>query len=61
IRLVEEEGFALKTYPLFYSDERTDAQGNGPAVIRAFRPELCDARLVRKTDGWYAELERAGA
>lgn len=57
---MKEQGFALKTYPLFFSGERIDKQGNGPAMIRGFRPELSDARLVRRSDGWYAEIERAG-
>jgi len=31
IRLVEEEGYTLKTFPMEYSDERKAEDGSGPA------------------------------
>ena len=33
IRLIEEEGYKLRTFPMEYSDEDHDDEGNGPAKI----------------------------
>lgn len=54
IRLVEEEGYELKTFPMFFSDENQDRNGEGPAKIKGFTPELTTKRLVRDGDAWYA-------
>lgn len=54
IRLIEEEGYVLKTFPMFHSDERQDRDGEGPATIKGFVPELTSKRLVRDGDAWYA-------
>ena len=40
IRLVEEEGYTLKTFPMEYSDARKGEDGIGPATIAGFTPEL---------------------
>lgn len=54
IRLVEEEGYTLKTFPMEYSDARKDEQGVGPATIKGFTPKLSDRTLKKIGDGWYA-------
>ncbi len=54
IRLVEEEGYELKTFPMILSDEIRDVDPDGPAKIRGFRSELATKRLVRDGDAWYA-------
>ncbi len=54
IRLIEEEGYSLKTFPMIYSDERHDKDGVGPAKIKGFVPELA-ARILDRVGGkWYA-------
>ena len=54
VRLVEEDGYALKTFPMEYSDARKDDHGEGPATIKGFTPKLSDRTLRRIGDGWYA-------
>lgn len=54
VRLVEEDGYTLKTFPMEYSDARKDENGVGPATISKFTPELSDRMLRRIGDGWYA-------
>lgn len=54
IRLVEEEGYSLKTFPIIYSDERKDENGIGPATIKGFVPELTSKSLKRVGGKWYA-------
>ena len=54
IRLVEEEGHSLKTFPMTYSDERKDEHGLGPAKIKGFVPELTSKILKRVGAKWYA-------
>jgi 5-methylcytosine-specific restriction enzyme A len=53
IRLVEEEGYALKTFPMRYSqaDETDDVS---PTKIGGFTPTLSDKKLLRVGDNWYA-------
>ena len=55
VRLVEEEGYALKTFPILYSDERRDERGRGPAKIKGFVPELTPKVLRRVGSQWYAD------
>lgn len=55
IRLVEEEGYALKTFPLLYSNERRDEHGRGPAKIKGFVPEMTTKVLRRVGSEWYAD------
>ncbi|HEC75089.1 MAG TPA: HNH endonuclease [Methylophaga aminisulfidivorans] len=54
IRLIEEEGYELQTFPLIYSDANKDEEGIGPAKIEGFVPEL-SKKLLKKVGGkWYA-------
>lgn len=53
IRLVEEEGYTLKTFPMIYSE--VEEEGDvGPARIEGFVPDLATRSLVRVGNGWYA-------
>lgn len=54
IRLVEDEGYTLKTFPMEYSDARKDEHGIGPATIKGFTPQLSDRILKKIGDAWYA-------
>ena len=54
IRLVEEEGYQLKTFPIIYSDANKDENGVGPARIKGFTPKLSDKSLKKIGNSWYA-------
>lgn len=54
IRLIEEEGYQLKIFPITYSDSNKDENGIGPAKIKGFSPELTEKSLKRVGDSWYA-------
>ena len=54
IRLVEEEGYKLKTFPIYYSDDNKDDKGFGPAKIAGFEPELEERFLVQIKNEYYA-------
>ena len=54
VRLVEEEGYTLKTFPMEYSDARKDEHGIGPATIKGFTPELSERTVKQIGNGWYA-------
>lgn len=54
IRLVEEQGYTLLTFPIIYSDELRGENGLGPAKIKGFDPTLTQRSLVRVGDNWYA-------
>lgn len=54
IRLIEEEGYKLKTFPMKYSDVNRDEDGVGPAKIDGFTPELTSKHLKRVSNSWYA-------
>lgn len=58
IRLIEEKGYKLKTYPLEYmaAYEGKDA----PARIRRFIPKLTDKKLVHIGKNWYASIGTQG-
>jgi 5-methylcytosine-specific restriction protein A len=61
VRLVADEGYALKTFPMQWSDARKDGEGHGPPVIGGFTPVLTDRGLMRVGDDWYAtDLTDAG-
>lgn len=49
IRLVEEEGYSLKTFPMEYS--RTE---NGKPKIKSFTPELMIKNIINIGSNWYA-------
>ncbi|MGD1046653.1 MAG: HNH endonuclease [Bacteroidota bacterium] len=53
IRLVEDDGFQLFTFPMEYSDER-EGKGEGPATIGRFTPILTQKYAVRIGSRWYA-------
>lgn len=54
VRLIEEEGYVLYTFPMKHSSELRNAEGIGPAKIAGFTPELTRRSLVRASSKWYA-------
>lgn len=54
IRLIEEEGYTLQTFPIIYSGVYKDEHGVGPAKIAGFIPKLEQKSLVRVSNKWYA-------
>lgn len=54
LRLVQEEGYQLKTFSIQYSDKKKDKDGIGPSAIGNFTPKLEDAELVVLDGEWYA-------
>jgi 5-methylcytosine-specific restriction protein A len=53
VRLVEEEGYRLKTFPMEYEKAYVDDIAS-PAKIKGFTPVLHDRGLLRIDSGWYA-------
>ena len=60
IRLIEEEGYQLKTFPIIYSDANKDEEGLGPAKLEDFIPELTLKSLKKVGNGWYASDDVIG-
>lgn len=58
IRLVKEEGYKLKTFPMEYSEENKDVDGIGPAKIGGFTPEIKKKELIRVGEDWYASDDK---
>ena len=54
IRLVEEHGYKLLTFPMIFSDELKNENGIGPARIKGFDPVLTQKSLIRVGGNWYA-------
>ena len=54
IRLIEDEGYILKTFPIKHSYANKDENGIGPAKIKSFTPKLDRKYLKREGDKWYA-------
>lgn len=54
IRLIDEEGYKLQTFPIVFSDDYQDEHGSGPSKIKRFEPVLTDKKLKRVGQGWYA-------
>jgi 5-methylcytosine-specific restriction protein A len=54
IRLVDKEGYTLKTFPMEYSDARKSKDGIGPATIGGFTPTLSVRTLSKIGNVWYA-------
>ncbi len=53
IRLIEEEGYLLKTFPMEYTTaDENDPEA--PAKIKGFTPELSDKKLIRDENCWFA-------
>lgn len=55
IRLVEEEGYQLKTFPMQFSDENQDENGRGPAKIKGFVPLLTNREQRKVGKVWFAD------
>ena len=53
IRLIEEEGYQLKTFPMGYTTADESDQ-EAPAKIKGFTPELSDKKLIRIENCWFA-------
>lgn len=53
IRLIEEEGYQLKTFEMRYS-KASEEDGTGPAKIDGFTPELQEKSLKKIGNCWYA-------
>lgn len=54
IRLVEERGYQLKTFPQKKSDSNKDQNGVSPPKIGSFDPTLTNKFLIRVGDNCYA-------
>jgi 5-methylcytosine-specific restriction protein A len=54
IRLIEENGFRLMTFPMQYSDAHRERDGKGSAKIGGFTPELTEKKLIKIGDSYYA-------
>lgn len=54
IRLIEKEGYKLKIFPIYNSDDNKDKDGLGPAKIARFDAELEDRVLVKINGKYYA-------
>ena len=58
IRLIEEEGYKLLTFPMKHSEENKDIDGSGPAKIGDFVAEVNPKELIRIGDNWFASDEK---
>lgn len=54
IRLVQEKGYTLKTFPLIYSEKNKNKNGVGPAKMDGFFEDLQEKVLEQISDRWYA-------
>lgn len=54
IRLVVDDGYTLKTFPMKWSDARKDESGDGPAKIDDFTAVLSDRGVLQIGNNWYA-------
>lgn len=54
LRLVQSEGYCLKTFPMIHSDEREGDDGDGPAKIKEIVREVSDKELAHVNGNWYA-------
>ena len=52
IRLIEEEGYKLKTFPMEY--EVAGEEEGAPAKIKGFIPKLTNKKLICIDNSWYA-------
>lgn len=59
IRLVEEENYTLKTFPIYYSDKAKNADGSGPAKIDHFT-DILEEKLLLKIDSKYYASPKYG-
>lgn len=56
VRLVEEGGYSLKTFPMQYGSADID-DPDAPAKILGFTPVIEDRELLRVGDAWFASSE----
>lgn len=49
VRLIEEEGYRLKTFPMQYSEDE-----KGVVKIEGFTPELTEKQITKIDNAWYA-------
>lgn len=54
IRLIEEEGYQLKTFPMEKDMTVNENDKEAPAKIKRFIPELSHKKLIRIKNDWYA-------
>ena len=54
IRLIEEDRYELYTFKIYYSDEKVDSEGIGPATIGDFEKKIIKKSLVSNNGSWYA-------
>ncbi len=54
IRLIKQEGYELRTFPMLLSAAAPDVDAEGPSRIGGFAPVLTTKHLVRDGDAWYA-------
>ncbi|MDD2800785.1 MAG: HNH endonuclease [Methylococcales bacterium] len=60
IRLIEEKGYQLKTFPMEYMAADENDEG-APAKIKGFTPKLSNKKLIRIENSWYASDQSYGA
>lgn len=58
VRLIEEKGYKLKTYPLEYM--AASEEKGAPAKIKSFIPKLTEKELVHIENSWYASDRTQG-
>lgn len=54
IRLIEEEGYVLKTFAMRMSNKERHLRGHEPAKIKDFEERLVERRLVTIGQNWFA-------
>lgn len=54
IKLIEEKGYRLKTFPMQFSGEDQDEKGFGPSKLGGFDPILTERQLSKDGEDWYA-------
>jgi 5-methylcytosine-specific restriction protein A len=54
IRLIENGGYRLFTFPMYISNKLKDEEGNGPSKIDHFDPVLTQKMLRKENHDWYA-------
>ena len=54
LRLIEERGYDLFTFPMIYSEANKSGEGNGPAKMEGFTPTLEKRSLIRVANSWFA-------
>lgn len=54
IRLIQEEGYQLETFPMIIADDTPRKERNGPAKIKEIIPKLSSGFLTKVGVGWYA-------